>query len=368
MSRVLMAMGLMGCVPATVDTTPDDYLNQRDSPDSLINEEGIYNGGWYRNFDGIINPEVSQARASAFKGWLHFNLGNQEYSITGHLADLHTAGNAAISVVNLSSGETWTASTREAFSDNQMVIADDFSSVVNDNDGSYLRLNDDGTVLEFDIQANDLRVAGSLASTGADRFIQVTRYHDGYGILQWFEQVQVLEAAVTFADGTILDLPAGMRGTTDRMAGHRRTHQHWNWIAGSGNATRQSDGETVEVAMSMSKDREGARPQVDAKKYAIWIDGVLTKVPSLNFDYSVIDEATRETTEWVIESDEADVNRVDLLFEPKSMRRDEAGYLWFYYTDYIPYIGSLTGSITVDGEQYVLEPMTVIAEDARLTL
>ena len=82
----------------------------------------------------------------------------------------------------------------------------------------------------------------------------------------------------------------------------------------------------------------------------------------------MIDEATRDTTARLIESAEAEFNRVDLLFEPKSMRRDEAGYLWFYYTDYIPYIGSLTGSITVDGEQYVLEPMTVIAEDARLTL
>ena len=144
-----------------------------------------------------------------------------------------------------------------------------------------------------------------------------------------------------------------MRGTTDRMAGHRRTHQHWNWIAGSGTATRESDGIQVEVAMSMSKDREGARPQVDAKKFAIWVDGVLTKVPSLNFDYSVTNEDTRETTEWVIESDATDGNRVDLLFEPKSMRRDEAGYLWFYYRLHSLY-WRLTGSITLDGEHYFL--------------
>ena len=35
----------LGCVPATVDTTLDDYLSQRDSPQRLINDDGIYNGG-----------------------------------------------------------------------------------------------------------------------------------------------------------------------------------------------------------------------------------------------------------------------------------------------------------------------------------
>ena len=76
-----------------------------------------------------------------------------------------------------------------------MVVADDFSSVVNDNDGSYLRLNEDGTALEFDIQAHDLMVAEHLKIRSRSVY-SVTRYHDGYGILQWFEQVQVVEATV----------------------------------------------------------------------------------------------------------------------------------------------------------------------------
>ena len=99
MIREVSAIMALGCVPATVDTTLDDYLSQRDSPQRLINDDGIYNGGWYRDFDGVINPDASSARAGAFKGWLHFNLGNEAYSVTGHLADLNTAGNAAISVL-----------------------------------------------------------------------------------------------------------------------------------------------------------------------------------------------------------------------------------------------------------------------------
>ena len=105
-----------------------------------------------------------------------------------------------------------------------------------------------------------------------------------------------------------------------------------------------------------------------AQKYAIWIDGSLHKVPSLSFEYTVLDEETRETSDWVIASEPGDADRVDLEFVPVHMRRDQAGYLWIYATDYIAYIGQLTGSISIGGELYTLDPMTVIAEDATLTL
>ncbi|MDP6935171.1 MAG: DUF2804 family protein, partial [Myxococcota bacterium] len=344
------------------------YMTRRPGPDTLVSDEGIYNGGWFENFDGAINPEDSIGSEGAFKGWLHFNLANDDYSVTGHLADLNTAGNAAIAVVDLATGESWTESTREAFGDNRMVIAEDFGEIVNDNDGSYLRVVDDGDSLELDIQAHDMHIVGTLQGTGADRYIQVTRYHDGYGILQWYEQVEVVELTVTLQDGSTLELPAGMRGTTDRMAGHRRTHQQWNWFAGAGTATRESDGETVQVAFSMTDDQDGARPQVPSQKYAVWIDGALHKVPSLEFTYTVLDPQTRETSDWVIASEEGDEDRVDLAFVPDVQRRDQAGYLWFYYTDYNAYCGELTGSVTLEGEVYTLDPMTVIAEDATLTL
>jgi len=368
MTRYLLPILALGCVPQSIDTTADAYMTLRPGPDALINDEGLYNGGWYENFDGAINPEESVGAAGAFKGWLHFNLANDDYAITGHLADLNTAGNAAISVIDLATEEIWTESTREAFGDNQMVIADDFSEITNENDDSFLRVSEDGTTVDFDVAAHQMHICGTLRSTGADRFVQVTRYHDGYGILQWFEQVEVVEATITLQDGTVIVLPPGMRGTTDRMAGHRRTHQQWNWVAGAGTATRESDGATVDIAMSMSKDQEGAKPQVASQKYAIWIDDALHKVPSLSFDYTVTNEDTHETSDWFIESDEGDADRVDLEFIPRVQRRDLAGYLWFYFTDYNAYIGELTGSITLEGEHYTLDPMTAIVEDATLTL
>jgi len=358
----------LGCVPESIDSSADAYLNLRSGPDALIDDEGIYNGGWYENFDGIINPEDSSGSASAFKGWLHFNLADADYSVTAHLADLNTAGNAAISVVDLSTGEIYTASTREAFGDNQMVIAEDFSQITNENDGSYLRVSEDGTTLEFDIRAYEMHFSGSLQSTGAEPFIQVTRYHDGYGILQWFERVEVVEARITLADGSIIDLPQGMQGTSDRMAGHRRTHQQWNWVAGTGTATRESDGASVDIALSMSKDQEGARPFVDAQKYAIWIEDSLHKIPSLNFEYTVVDPQTHETSDWVISSDAGDSDRVDLEFVPSVQRRDLAGYLWFYFADYNAYIGQLSGTMSIDGELYTLDPMTALTEDSTLVL
>jgi hypothetical protein len=368
MTRSLWMCLFLGCVPASVDSEEDDYMTLRSGPDRLIGSDGNYNGGWYSDFDGEINPDDSTGSSSAFKGWLHMNLANEDYAITAHLADLNTAGNAAIALVDLETGESWSESTREAFADNLMQISDDFSSIENGNDGSFLRVVDGGETLEFDIQAHGMHFEGVLQSTGSDRFIQVTRYHDGYGILQWFEQVEVVEATLTLSDGSCIELPPGMRGTTDRMAGHRRTFQNWNWIAGAGSATRQSDGVSVPIALSMSKDGPEARPQVQAQKYALWVDGNLTKIPSLSFDYTILDSETRETSEWTIASDHGDEDRVDLSFEPTAHRRDQAGYLWFYYTDYNAYLGQLTGSVTLDGEVYTLDPMSCIVEDSILTL
>ena len=66
--------------------------------------------------------------------------------------------------------------------------------------------------------------------------------------------------------------------------------------------------------------------------------------------------------------DADDANRVDLAFVPEVQRRDLTGYLWFYFTDYNAYIGELTGTVSIDGEVYTLDPMTVLAEDSTLTL
>ena len=149
---------------------------------------------------------------------------------------------------------------------------------------------------------------------------------------------------------------------------YSRTHQQWNWVATSGTAIRASDGAEVDVALSMTQDQEEARPQVPSKKYGIWIDGALHKVPSLSFEYTILDEETRDTSDWTIASDAGDEDRVDLSFSPLAQRHDETGYLWFYYTNYNLYVGQLSGTITLDGETYTIDDLTTVTEDSTLTL
>lgn len=363
----MLWMALLGCVPATFDVSADDYLTLKPSPDAMVGEDGIYNGGWYESFTGRINPEDALGPDGAFKGWLHFSLQDDRYLISVNLADMGNAGNTAITLLEHATGQQQVQSITQSFGDNPVELNADFTEAVNTDDGSYIRAVDNASRLEFDVRAGDLHLVGAANALFAQDFVQISRYHDGYGILQWYGIIQVEQATLTTPTET-LELGPETLGAYDRMAGHRRTHQAWNWVGAVGPATRVSDGAEVMIALQLTTDKEESRPWVDSQKYAVWVDGALHKVPSVEFSFDHPVEGAAMTTDWEVASRPEDTDRVDLVFTPVSVRQDITGYLWFYYTDFRQYCGRLNGTITLGGEVYEVEDLRALGEDSSLVL
>jgi len=362
---MVLTMLVLACVPTSVDNSADDYLTLRSGPAQLVDDDGVYIGGWWDDFDGTINRDTAQGADGAWKGWIHLNLTTDRYFISSNLADLNSAANTALLIVDRETGEIDSVSINDTFGDKEMTAADDFSEVTNDGNGSTMRM--DGTDgLSFALNADALTMEGSATARLAP-FVQTSRYHDGYGSLQWWGNVEA-DAGTTFTIGDeVIDL-SGALGTYDRTLGHRRTHQNWNWLSAIGTATRDADGEAVAVSLLMAKDRELARPIVEVQKYNVWVGDTLSKLPALEFEYEYTDEDEKETGDWRIYTPTDDGDWVDLSFEPEYHRRDQEDYLWFVHTDFNQYYGSLSGSMSIDGELYTIESIFALTEDSLLIL
>lgn len=363
----MLLLSLWACVPDTFDVSADDYLTRQPSPEAMVSEDGLYNGGWYDSFTGRINPEDALGHGGAYKGWLHFSLQNEDQLISVNLADLNNVGNTAILVMDTHTGDVKLGSINRSFGQNTVEVNADITEVVDTVHGDYIRLIDDGLRLEFGLAVGGLSIEGTAARLFADEFVQISRFHDGYGQLQWYGKLQVEEAVVFDGEREFVLGPETL-GAYDRMAGHRRTEQAWNWVTTVGTATRVRDGHAIAIGVEITTEREGSRPQVDVKKHGVWIGDTFTKIPSAHFEFEKLNEDGTETTEWVIASDPGDEDRVDLVFEPIGVRSEDAGYLWFYYSEFRQYVGTLSGTLTIDGEEYRIEGLPAVAEDSLLIL
>ena len=95
---MVLTMLVLACVPTSVDNSADDYLTLRSGPAQLVDDDGVYIGGWWDDFDGTINRDTAQGADGAWKGWIHLNLTTDRYFISSNLADLNSAANTALLV------------------------------------------------------------------------------------------------------------------------------------------------------------------------------------------------------------------------------------------------------------------------------
>ncbi len=353
------------CAP-TVDSRIDRYHEQRPSPDRLVDGEGNYIGGWWADFEGRINPEDASGPKGQLQGWIHWSLETERYLVVANLADLNKASNTALLVVDKQDETFENVSLKYTFGDNQIQRDKASSDIENPADGSWAQVNADGDLL-FAVYADKLSLEGVAHAAPADPFVQTTRSIDGFGWLQWYENMEVDEATLTI-DGQEVPIPAGSLGVMDRMVGHRMHVQSWNWLSLVGEATDRDDGSTALVSLQIAKDQEAARPAIDALKYAVWVDGALVKLPDVNFVYQYTNEAEKQTGDWQISTADRSGDWVDLTFRPRFHRRDEASWLWFLYTDFNQHYGEVSGTVVVGGRSLQVEALFAVAEDSLLKL
>ena len=369
---VLMLSAGVACqdVPDWIDATPDRYLEMRPSPDRMVNDQGNYNGGWYSEFTGRINPEDASGDDYTFKTWLHFNIDDPAYYIVAQLVVTDIAGNLAMTITEKATGAFHEADVVYTFGD--QVQGDPAATSFTDSaTGSFIRL--DGDTLSFDVKSDGLRVEGSAAAIFDRPLVQITRYHDGYGDLVFWGNISVTAGTVT-VDGRETALTVGALGLYDRSIGHKRTTLNWNYVAVSGDAMNPATGEHALFALQGSVDLPRTRPRVDHKCHGLWLGGTLFKPSSIFFDYTILNQDTRTTSDWHLSSPPGEAVSYDLTVRPASgqtemfHRRNKSSSLWFFERDFNQYYGVASGTITVNGVTWVVTDVYALLEDAYVVL
>jgi hypothetical protein len=231
--------------------------------------------------------------------------------------------------------------------------------------GSAISIDPDDRVVHFDVAADGARVCGSATALFDHPFTQSTGFHGGHGTLQTWGNLRLNRATLTTDAGTVA-LPAGSYGAYDRSLGHRRPLEAWNWIVAVGSATRASDGAQVDVALHAARDRPAARPQVEGRKFVLWVGDRCLKLEDLSFEYQTLDHKRRTTTPWRLRGT-GDAH-ADLTFEPLHVRHDHHRVPLVFEVDHLQYFGNLSGDAVVDGETYILKNVFATTEDSRMAV
>lgn len=360
----MLLLLIAACGTPVVDNTADRYMEMRPGPETMVDSNGDYIGGWWSEWTGEINPEDASGPPGALKGWIHLSFDLDDYFVVTNIADLGKASNTALLAVDKATGELQDVSLRYALGDNELEVSPGWDSLYNPADGSSATVLADGTI-EFAIYAEDLSFEGTARPIGQP-YIQTTRSVPGFGWLQWYENLEIVEATLDLGQGPI-DVPAGTLGAMDRTLGHRSTLQNWNWLSVIGQATDE-DGETALISLQMARDQEGASPKIEALKYAAWVGDELFKLPDLTFDYDILDEDTRETSSWHIWSPAGEDDALDFTLDPQFHRRDQQDFLWFVHADFNQYYGPGSGTLTHDGHTWQIDQVFSLCEDSLLDL
>ena len=352
----------VGRTPEVLDTGVD-YLHRRPGPTRLIGSDGHYNAGWFEHFEGQLNLQDSDALDLSFQRWFHLSFDGPQHFIVCNLANLTRASNCALLVVDKRTGAFEHVSLTHLRPGDTVRHDDALRHFHDDETGSFLRTSADLSTVHVCMRTEHLSFVARAKHALGPPLIQCTRFQRGRGVLQWYRILQVETGLLAIGD-RVFQVPAGTLGCSDRTVGHMRGIQAWNWVAAVGWARELATGQRVRLGIQIAKDRDHARPMVLAKKYAIWLEDSLHKLPSAQFRYELLDEDNR-TGPWriVSEGDQA----LELDFEPRYHRREER-HLMLVNADFNQYYGTLSGRVTVDGRAFELEPCFAVTEQSLLEL
>ncbi|MCB9761411.1 MAG: DUF2804 family protein [Alphaproteobacteria bacterium] len=354
---------VLGRTPEQLDLDID-YLARKPGPRCLIADDGTYNAGWFESFDGELNFDQSSAFNLALHRWFHLSVDTPERFIVCNIADFYKGGNTAVLVADKRTGAFNAPSRTYMGPQNDITATPDGLRFIDPASHSFLATTADNGVFTFSVHADDVHLSGQGRLAVGPPFVHVTRFHRGRGSLQFYGAFELEHGTLVMGD-EVIPLPAGALGTFDRTLGHQRGLQAWNWIAATGYATHAASGRRALICVQVARDREMARPVVLSRKYVVWVDDQVRKVPEAAFHYDVTDEDTRETGPWHIHSAERGESWLDLHFTPRFHRRESRSAV-VLVADFNQYYGEVSGQVCLDGELWELEPTFAVAEESLL--
>jgi catechol 2,3-dioxygenase-like lactoylglutathione lyase family enzyme len=355
-----------GRTPEVLDTGVD-YLSQRPPPGRLIREDGTYDAGWFDAVPTQLNFQDSSAFEISFQRWFHLSFETPQHFLVLNIAHLGKAGNTAVLVCDKETGNFETASLTHILGANEIQVGPRAAHFHDPDSGSFVRVSDIDEAVEFSLCAEGLAVVGMARRILGPPLIQATGFQRGRGSFQRYGNLEIVHGTLAIRD-RVLPLPAGSLGSFDRTMGHQRGLQNWNWLAAVGHAVNESNGQGCRLGIQVARDRDQARPVVVARKYAVWTEDVLHKVPEAVFEYTIDDLESRDSASpWRITSPGCKETWLDLTFTPRFHRREHR-FLWLMKADFNQYYGDLSGRVRVGGQTYLLDPMFAVTEESLLEL
>lgn len=354
---------------AAVGRTPDqledtiDYLTQQLPPARIIASDGTYVPGWFAGPPGELNFTESSAFEMAFHKFFHCTIDTPDHYIVFNIADFSRATNRAILVVDK---RTQTFTNRSLTHRLQRDVSVDAGHrrFHDQATNSFLVIDEQEHEIRFSIHAGELHLSGVAHCAVGPAMIQCTQFHRGRGSLQWYGCLELQHGTLTVGE-EVIALPPGTFGTYDRTMGHQRGLQGWNWIAFVSQAVRERDGKRCPVGVQIVRDILGrAKPAVLSRKYVVWLDGQVRKLPDAEFDY---DRTEGSATDWHIHTPSTEGDWIDLVFDPRFERRDEQ-HAALVEADFKQFYGPVTGTLSLDGERWTIEEAFAVTEDSLLEL
>ncbi len=344
-----------------------DYLVRQDPPEQLIGADGTYRTGWFEAVPPDLNLAESSAFDLAFQQWFHLSFETAEHFVVLNIAHLSKAGNTAVLVCDKATGAFEHASLTQILRGNDITVGPRGGRFHDPDTGSFISVSDSEERVQFSVHAEGLSAVGEARRILGPPLIQSTGFHRGRGSFQRYGNLEVVHGTLALRD-RVLALPPGSLGSFDRTMGHQRGEQNWNWVAAVGHARCEATGERGRLGIQIARDRELARPVVIARKYAVWTEHALHKVPDAAFHYTIDDPETRASeSPWHIRTPDPGEDWVDLSFTPRFHRREHR-FLWLMKADFSQYYGDLTGRVRVGGRTWALEPMFAVTEESLLEL
>lgn len=351
-------------LPARVVAESSGYDTLSAPPRQLIRDDGNYRTGWFTHFDGDVNLSASPVAARHLHQWFFVHFDTPDYFVGMNIAHLGLGGNTGIVVLDKRSGEFSVESETGILLRNPVRISRQSRRFVDERQRAVIAIDDRDQRLDFDVRTRSLRVLGAANALFERPFVQSTRFHGGHGTLQSWGNFAISDATLQLG-GRRVRIPEGTLGAYDRSLGHRRPLENWNWLVATGRANDAETGEEALFSVHLARDRAAARPQVDARKFSLWLGAHHVKLHDVRFEYAITDPTTRASSTWHVVSAPGPAE-VALTFAPLFHRRDRHHIPLLLRVDHSQYFGELSGEIVLHGKRYLVQKVFASAEDSRM--
>jgi hypothetical protein len=345
------------------DTSRSVYHQPIKPPRNLIDPEGDYQYGWFKNFDGTVDVDKARAPQRRLKYWFHLHFDTETHLVTANIAHMGILGNTSIVIVNKQDGTSTHANKTRWLWRNRITQSGGCADIKDLESDSFISQDANGEV-HFQLVVDNTILKGHATASLGPPFIQCTRYRHGFGTIQWWGNLTIKNATLT-CDDTVLLVPPGTVLGFDRTIGHRPRKQEWNWLSAHGH-TQGRESQSQFFSLQVAVDHLHSSETHPPNKFNLWLGRSLYKFEHAKFMRS---PGSLDNSEWtIVAKGTGAAQSLNATFNPVWRRRERQGVAQLFGGDFNQLYGPLRGTFTVNGQTHSFEVPFAIVEDSVMAL